>query len=243
MPTSFASQPLPVESAVFYDAIAPGYADISEPRLPYLDGIDDLVVSKARAMQAKSYIDIGCGDGRRTLKIAAALGIAMPVGVDESRGMLNQSVELRTEHASVSALDLPERFDVITALWNVMGHVPDSLRATALANMTRHLRFGGSLMLDVNNRYNARAYGSGIVEANKKADQSGEYSGEVTAHHEVDGVTFATVGHVFHPNEIDRLVDGISGLRIRDKLFIDYSTGETVAWPDQGQVFYDIVRL
>jgi SAM-dependent methyltransferase len=162
--------------------------------------------------------------------------------VDESRNMLDQAGGLRTERASIAELDIPEEFDVITALWNVLGHVPDNQRAAALAVVSRHLRFGGRFMFDVNNRYNARAYGEKIVAANRKADESGEASGDVTALHEVQGTTFATVGYVFHPDEIDRLIDDIPDLHIQDKLFIDYSTGETVASAGEGQIFYEVVK-
>jgi SAM-dependent methyltransferase len=235
-------QVAPVGSAEFYDALASGYPDISQARLPYLDAIDDLVIAKARVITPNSYMDIGCGDGRRTLKIAAALGIEDPLGVDESREMLARSELSRTMLASVAELDTGSELDVITALWNVFGHVPTQQRQLALRNIGRHLRPGGLFMLDVSNRYNARAYGHEIVSANMLVDSRGGPAGDVTAHHEVDGVTYATVGHVFHPEEIEGLLADIPLLRIKDKQFIDYATGESVASASEGQIFYELTK-
>ena len=61
----------------------------------------------------------------------------------------------------VAAEDLPanERFDVITCLWNVLGSVVDSdRRLRALKKMGSLLTEHGRLFVDVNNRYNARAW-------------------------------------------------------------------------------------
>ena len=55
---------------------------------------------------------------------------------------------------------VPETFDVITCLWNVLGHVREfENRVRAMRAMKKLLSPEGRCFIDVNHRYNARAYG------------------------------------------------------------------------------------
>jgi len=231
-----------VTSRAFYDAIAPSYANISISRAPYLNAIDNLVIDMAKSIEVDRYLDIGCGDGRRTLKIASAIDATSTLGIDESAKMLANAGGVRTECMSVAEMAVSEDFDVVTALWNVIGHVPQRQRRDVFAVIGRHLRRGGLFMVDVNNRYNLSAYGQEIVTKNKAVDKDGEGAGDVVATHNVDGASYSTIGHVFHPTEIDHIIETTPRLKIKEKLFVDYSNGENVSSPDEGQIFYVITK-
>jgi len=231
-----------VSSAEFYDAIAGQYAVISEPRLPYLNMVDALVVFRAAGLNPQSYLDVGCGDGRRTLRIAQALGVKSVLGIDESPQMLAQATGISAKQLSVVELDTKDEYDMVTALWNVFGHMSAPDRVTALGQIAYSMTSGARLFLDVNNRYNARAYGQKIVDTNLAADRNGANSGDVVASFEVDNRTVSTVGHVFCPTEIEAMLENCPELRIVYKAFVDYKTGEIVGSEFEGQVFYEIKK-
>ena len=66
----------------------------------------------------------------------------------------------RAEELASGGFESAERFDVITCLWNVLGHVPTAeKRLHALSAIASLLTPNGRFFLDVNHRYNARSYG------------------------------------------------------------------------------------
>src|ERR1700722_15774981 len=107
-----------------YDQIAPVFARIAEKRKSYLDSIDRLVISGLQP-GCRSMLDVGSGDGRRARRIAQARDIAELVLVEPSVGMQGingADAKFRTMRAE--ALHLVQgHFDVITCLWNVLGHI------------------------------------------------------------------------------------------------------------------------
>lgn len=61
---------------------------------------------------------------------------------------------------AASAPRVSGQFDLVTCLWNVLGHVHGAAqRCRALANLAWLLAPDGLLILDVNNRWNVRSYG------------------------------------------------------------------------------------
>lgn len=134
-----------------------------------------------------------------------------------------------------------EEFDVITSLWNVLGHV--EARATVMEQFCRLLAKGGCLFLDVNHRYNALEYGflhtAGRFLMDRVSSDVGR--GDVVAKWEVEGKILATRGHVFRDEEI-RLLARRSGLEIRERMIINYSNGRIERWPFQGNLLYMLRR-
>lgn len=239
-----ASTPLVLKSEDFYDTIAPEYRSISKKRTDYLNAIDSLVVEYAKKQHPAAYLDVGCGDGRRTLKIAKALGLAEVLGVDESGGMLDQVSGIMTKQASAVDLTPHNKFDLVTALWNVFGHIPTAAyRGEALGKIAYSMRPGAKFYLDVNNRYNSRLYGHQIVKTNRAIDEQGGDAGDAQALYEVGGKVITTVGHIFRPDEIDELLEEIPGLSITKKMFVDYETGEIVESLYEGQIFYELTKV
>jgi SAM-dependent methyltransferase len=233
-------------SAGFFDELAPAYREIADARWAYLDAVDALVV---RHVQGRSLLDVGAGDGRRALSIATRAGFRRVVLCEPSEGMrrlcaaLEPPPGLHWEVRDLCAEDLgrlDERFDAVTCLWNVLGHVPTpAARVAALRAMAARLEKGGRLCLDVNNRYNARAYGLLRTLRNRVRDRRHPdgADGERPLSIVVGGRTVRGRGWLFAPREMDALF-AEAGLRVVERAFVDYRTGEAARSARGGQLFY-----
>jgi SAM-dependent methyltransferase len=152
----------------------------------------------------------------------------------------------RQAHAEVwrvAAEELPvsvEKFDAVICLWNVLGHVESPRgRLEALRRMRSLLAGGGLILLDVNNRYNARAYGTLKTAARAVYDlvSPSETNGDVSFDWNFEGRRIRARGHVFTPTEVCSLATR-AGLRIRERHVFDYETGERRRFVFQGQLLY-----
>src|SRR5512147_553163 len=111
-----------------YDRLAPFFADVARRRSRYLRSIEDLIV--VRAARAQSLLDVGAGDGARASRIAARAGLRQVVLVEPS-GEMSRLGGSGREVWALRAEDLDaddprvggRRFDLVTCLWNVLGHV------------------------------------------------------------------------------------------------------------------------
>ena len=229
-----------------YNAIAPVYGEYSKNRQAYLDAVDNLVIGRLRAEMR--LLDVGAGDGRRLEKIRSTVGLSDFVAVEPSPGMA-QICHERTgaKVHQVFAEKLGEldigSFDAITALWNVFGHISSEGRPPAMANLAAKLRPGGHIMLDVNNRHNAIAYGSlkvlGRVIVDRVAFEEGR--GDASYEWKIGDQSFKASGHLFTPDEIETLIKG-AGLKIRERLSVNYATGTASKSKYRGQLFYILSR-
>jgi SAM-dependent methyltransferase len=216
-------------------------------RAEYLNAVDQLLIRYISA-GADSLLDVGAGDGLRAARLAESRQFQTLVLVDPSEVMATFCRQRNaTEVWSTAAEELPEsdhRFDVITCLWNVLGHVPDhKSRLTALRRMGSLLTEGGQIFLDVNNRYNARAYGwlptLGRVLYDKV--RPSVTNGDVKFSWHVDDSVIQTRGHVFTPGEMANLINR-SGLKIGRRFTVDYQTGELRQTIFAGQLLYELRR-
>lgn len=235
--------PLKDETMKAYDAIAGVYEDYSKTRLAYLSSIESLVVD----MLKPSYrlLDIGSGDGRRLEIITSRAGIKDFVAVEPSEGMAKICKELigkpvyRVFANQIDSLDLGV-FDIITALWNVFGHMPDEkIRIEALQKMKSKLSSDGFIILDVNNRHNASAYGYFSVLNRKIVDTFffDEKRGDAKYDWKIDGEIFKSSGHLFTPEEIEMLFKK-AGLKVIRRYAVDYKTGKISKIKFRGQLLY-----
>ncbi len=135
---------------------------------------------------------------------------------------------------------IAERFDVVTCLWNVLGHIVNAEDRTALLGaVSRLLPPTGRFFLDVNHRYNLRSYGVLPSSARWIRDLffPDERNGDVRAQWSLDDSSISTYGHVFTNREIMRLAE-FSGLEFQEKIVIDYETGRVRRFPFQGNLLY-----
>lgn len=232
---------------ISYDRLAPHFRSYSKTRAAYLSAIDGIILQRI-SPEARSLLDVGSGDGFRAARLAASRSFSRFVLSDPSEEMVVCCRrQTATEVWQVGAEDLPdtaERFDVITCLWNVLGLVANAAeRAEALQRMRSLLSVRGQLFLDVNNRYNARAYGWLSTFGRKSRDllYPSETNGDVTFSWRVGEKLIASRGHVFRPSEVMGLIEG-SGLKVKARHVIDYQTGERRRFTFTGQLFYELVK-
>lgn len=111
-----------------YDRVAPFFSDISGRRKRYLDSINELTVARIPS-GSHSLLDVGAGDGKRARRIARQAGLQDIVLLEPSAEMMKDSPnsdgiwKIRVE--DVGRKDggpASRRFDVVTCLWNVLGH-------------------------------------------------------------------------------------------------------------------------
>jgi SAM-dependent methyltransferase len=226
-----------------YDALAPHYREYAAKRSVYLAAVDRFVRDHMPE-SAKSLLDVGSGDGVRAMALAHSCGIETIVLSEASREM---AVRCRTlqpaEVWPTPAQELPDngrRFDAITCLWNVLGHIPTRAdRLAALRRMRLLLARGGRLFLDVQNRHNAAGYGWLRVMGRALLDGAApdERRGDATFTWHVGGAEVRGHGHLFTPAEIAGLLRE-AGLAVVWRVAIDYATGKRSASPFRGQLAF-----
>lgn len=226
-----------------YDAIAPLYEEYSKNRRQYLDAIDTLVIGELNP--DVRLLDIGSGDGRRLAKIIRGANLSAPVAVEPSAEMARfceQNAGVSVYQAlgeDIDQLDIGQ-FDVVTALWNIFGHIPGSAaRLKTLRNIRDKLKPGGKLILDVNNRHNALAYGKLTVLLRSIVDRVNFRETRGDAHYEwkIGEKTFNASGHLFTPVEIEKLFAAAKFV-VSKRYSVNYASGEISESKYRGQLFY-----
>ena len=224
-----------------YDRLAPHYAQLCVRRQAYLAAVETLILERMPA-GSRSVLDLGSGDGKRAQRIARSAGIERLVMLEPSAEMPVQGTG-EGELWPVRAEDLKpntiaERFDVITCLWNVLGHITTAQKRQQTISSAAHLLSErGLLFLDVIHRYNLRSYGVLPTGSRWIRDQLAwsDENGDVTAKWLAG--TISTYGHVFTHREIVRLAKA-AGLEIEERVVVDYNHGKKHRFACLGNLFY-----
>jgi 2-polyprenyl-3-methyl-5-hydroxy-6-metoxy-1,4-benzoquinol methylase len=228
-----------------YDRVAPVYARLAEERRAYLDAVERLVVAEIPP-GSRSLLDAGTGDGVRALRIARAAGLRDLVLLEPSAAMRSRCPSEATVWA-MRAEDLAGQqgsFDVITCLWNVLGHVfPAAARVEVLRQFARLVAPAGKIFIDVNHRYNARQYGVLAVAGRLLRDRVSpdDRHGDVTVTWNIEGSPCATTGHVFTGREMTALAKA-AGLSVEKRFVVDYATGQLRRYSLAGSLLYVLRR-
>lgn len=224
-----------------YDRLAPHYHQLCVRRKAYLEAVEALIFGRIPP-QSRSLLDLGSGDGKRALRIAQAAGIARLVIVEPSAQMpargTGQGELWRLRAEDVRPETISERFDVITCLWNVLGHITTAeKRRQALSSAAHLLSPGGLVFLDIIHRYNLRSYGVVPTCARWIRDRLAwsEENGDVTAQWLAG--TIHTYGHVFTHREIMGLAKA-AGLEIQERMVVDYNHGKEHRFACLGNLLY-----
>lgn len=226
-------------SKEYYNTIAKTYSVQSNKRLSYLNAIDNFVIEKMKGHSDLNYLDIGSGDGRRALKIANNLKLSRLSLLDDSDGMLKllDVKNVILHNISFSDFVTNEKFDLITCLWNVLGHFPSKQdRLEFFPKIEKLLSKNGILFFDVNNRYNISFYGFENVKNNLVNDWS---NNEDNGWFSLGSENAATKVYVHNPFDIDEYLKATS-LQIIDTLYVNYETGKLEKTFFEGQLFYVI---
>jgi 2-polyprenyl-3-methyl-5-hydroxy-6-metoxy-1,4-benzoquinol methylase len=226
-----------------YDRLAAHYADLSAKHEPYLRSVENVVISRI-TRGSQSLLDVGAGDGSRALRLTAESGIKRVVLIEPSTEMVGSSADhaeawpIRAE--DLNAESISERFDIITCLWNVLGHIPTAeRRQRALSAISGLLSRKGKFFLDVNHRYHLRSYGVLPTSTRWIHDlfHRNERNGDVITKWSVGDTSISTYGHVFTHREIMRLAHA-TGLELEERIVIDYQDGRLRRWSIQGNLLY-----
>ena len=237
------SDPL-LDPVAAYDRIAPAFARIAEKRRSYLDSIDRLVIAGIPP-GSRSMLDVGAGDGGRARRIAQARNITEVVLLEPSVAMQGKhDSDFRTIRAEQLHVE-EARFDVITCLWNVLGHIfPSTSRLEVLRQFARLVSPQGRIFVDVQHRYNARHYGAIPTALRFLRDglSWSETNGDVVVAWDLDEERCTTRGHVFTHREFRSLVRA-AGLNIEKRFVVDYATGEHRQWSILGHLLYVLAPM
>ena len=130
------------------------YADQSAAQLAWAQSL----LQRLKPTGTESILDIGCGDGKVTAEIAAAVRGGFVIGVDSSAEMIahaaarHRAPNLEFRCADARSLDLGRTFDI--AFSNASLHWVDDWQAV-FDSLTRCLKPGGRLIVSCGGKGNA----------------------------------------------------------------------------------------
>jgi len=236
-----------------YSRLGQHFADLSCRREPYLRGIERLIVSRISS-NAKALLDVGAGDGSRAMRIASEAGVPDVVLVEPSKEMSaaaqgsaevwNVRAEEMGDHWRIGRDGQASHFDVITCLWNVLGHVRGiENRVRAMRAMNDLLAPTGRCFVDVTHRYNLRSYGVFPTAARflRDAVSYKDINADVVASWNIGSESIRTYGHVFTDREIRRLARS-AGLEVEERIVVDYDSGKIRRFAFAGNLLYVLRR-
>ena len=229
-----------VDTIKAYDTVAPVYAEYALKRKDYIKSVDALVLTylKSRA----SLMDVGCGDGHRLHQLLSQSQIKKALAVEPSHEMAKRcrlNAQIEVIETTIDKLNITDSFEAITALWNVLGHVPCELRIASLQKMAACLSADGIIMLDVNNRHNAPAYGRFKVWGRRFVDFFffDEMRGDCYYDWQIGQIKIPSYGHLFIHQEMLSLFSA-ADLQVVMCCAINYLNGSTSTCLTEGQLFY-----
>ena len=135
-----------------------------------------------------TLLDVGCGSGDFLIQMQKALEIPQVKGIDLSPVMVSKTVEMGVDTQCVDLCDLNEKYDVITAVFDMLNYLTSEDLKSFMICVKNHLNDGGVFLCDINTRYGFEnvAVGSFIVDDNERfltvdSDyEAGEYVSEFT---------------------------------------------------------------
>lgn len=223
-----------------YSRLANDYSSISSERQEYLDAVDRLV---RPYLPGKKILDVGSGDGQRIQQLAKLSRPSSVLCLEPSEGMY----ELITSKTTLTALkqpaqvfnpDLCTKYDVITCLWNVLGHIPYEDLPATLLNLNAYLVTDGVLVFDINNRHN-KSYGRFVGWYRRILDRFffRPSRGDAAFTKTVNGQSTTLRGHLFTHREVLNLLAS-AGFQVIRHLTVNYSTGSVSSGLYDGQHFF-----
>ena len=135
-----------------------------------------------------TLLDVGCGSGDFLVQMQQALDIPQVKGIDLSPVMVSKTVEMGLDAQCVDLCDLNGKYDVITAVFDMLNYLTPEALKTFLTCVNSHLNEGGVFLCDINTLYGFEnvAVGSFIVDDDERfltvdSDyEEGEYISEFT---------------------------------------------------------------
>jgi len=113
-----------------------------------------------------SLLDVGCGSGAYLLGLKEAFPVVQAKGIDLSGVMVERAKAKGVNAEAVDLCDLEGKYDVITAVFDMMNYLPPEALQGFFACIREHLNDGGCFIFDVNTLYGFEnvAVGAYVVE-------------------------------------------------------------------------------
>jgi len=170
----------------------------------------------------KTLLDVGCGSGDFLVQMQQALDISQVKGIDLSPVMVAKTQKLGINAGCINLCDLEGKYDVITAVFDMLNYLTRDALKTFLLCVKEHLNVGGVFLCDMNTLYGFEnvAVGSFIADDNERfltvdSDfEEGEYISEFTLFEKENSVyrkSQETIKQYYH--SVDELVKN-SGLAL-----------------------------
>ena len=228
-------------SNALYSLMSQDYDMISERRHFYLEAVNRLVVKHA-PLSVKNFLDIGAGNGNRTKAIQFEIGAERVEMVEPSVGMYSHqhlSQEFHCFHGVLDDYNPGRRYDLVTVLWNVLGHIIErEKRLKFLKRIHALLSDTGICVLDVNNRHNWRHYGLWNIAFNalKSVYKANPGLFELPYGHE----TFPVY---IHSKSEMRSLFRSARMTVLKTYHVDYASGELKRFSGEGQLVFVLRRM
>ena len=169
-----------------------------------------------------SLLDVGCGSGDFLRQIQGALDIPLVKGIDLSPLMVSKTLEQGYDAECIDLCDLNGRYDVLTAVFDMLNYLDKEQLAHFLGCVKEHLNDGELFLCDINTLYGFEnvAVGAYIVDDEERfltvdSDfEQGVYSAEFTLF-EKEGSSFKKSQEMIkqYHHAIDNIVI-LSGLEL-----------------------------
>jgi len=119
-----------------------------------------------RSVQPKTLLDVGCGSGEFLLQMKNALALEEAKGIDLSPLMVKRTQSKGIDAACIDLCDLEGRYDVITAVFDMVNYLDAQSLQRFLGCIVAHLNEGGYFVFDVNTLFGFEhvAVGAFIVD-------------------------------------------------------------------------------
>ena len=169
-----------------------------------------------------TLLDVGCGSGDFLVQMQQALDIPQVKGIDLSPAMVSKTVEMGLDAECVDLCALNGKYDVITAVFDMLNYLSTINLKSFLMCVKNHLKEDGVFLCDINTLYGFEnvAVGSFIVDDDERfltvdsEFEAGEYISEFTLF-EKENTCFKksqeTIRQYYHT--VDDLVE-YSGLKL-----------------------------
>lgn len=146
-------------------------------------------------IECDTLLDVGCGSGDFLIQMQQALQIPHVKGIDLSPHMVTQAREKGVDAEVIALCDMMGKYDVITAVFDMLNYLSPLQLASFLKCVYDHLNVGGFFICDINTLYGFEnvAVGSFIVDDDERfvtvdSDfEEGEYSAEFTLFEKENG--------------------------------------------------------
>ena len=135
-----------------------------------------------------SLLDVGCGSGAYLLGLKEVFPSVQAKGIDLSGVMVERAKAKGVDAEAIDLCDLEGKYDVITAVFDMMNYLPSEALESFFTCVRAHLNDGGYFIFDINTLYGFEnvAVGAYIVDDEERflaidSDfEEGEYVADFT---------------------------------------------------------------